>query len=157
MVRTTCEFPSECSINRILVEAIVHVCVQKLLQCDYSLVYTNSNEFTEGTGSSLVQTTGEPATLSATQPVEACGTRGFEAASKSATSPVEAGMRVLATQPVEAPGAGTATPPVEAPGAGPEVQLTSTGSDSTQLDQSLTGGKSADITGRSESEEDLDS
>ena len=61
---------------------------------------------TEGTGSSLVQTTGEAATLSATKPVEAPGTRGFEAASKSATHPVEGpGMRVLATQPVEVPGA----------------------------------------------------
>ena len=27
-----------------LVEVIVHVRVQKILQCDYSLVYTNSNE-----------------------------------------------------------------------------------------------------------------
>ena len=31
-------------INRILVEVIVHVRVQKILQSDYSLVYTNSNE-----------------------------------------------------------------------------------------------------------------
>ena len=31
-------------INHILVEVIVHVRVQKILQCDYSLVYTNSNE-----------------------------------------------------------------------------------------------------------------
>ena len=65
-----------------------------------------------GTSSSLVQTTGKVAVVS-------------EAASKSATQPVEGpGTDVSqqhATQPAEAPGAGTATQPVEAPGAGPEV------------------------------------
>ena len=98
-----------------------------------------------GAGSSLVQTTGDPAVLTATEPVEAPGTRDAVTASKSATSPVEGpGMSSViqqnATQPVEAPGAGTATQPVEAPGAGtatqpveassagPEVLLTGTGS-----------------------------
>ena len=71
---------------------------------------------TEVTGSSLVQTTSEATTLSATQPVEAPGVRGYEAASKSPTHPIDGpGMRVLATQPVEAPDAG------------PEVLLTGTG------------------------------
>ena len=65
-----------------------------------------------GTGSSLVQTTGEAVVMK-------------EAVNQSATRPVEGpGTDVIqqnATQPVEAPGAGTATQPVEAPGAGPEV------------------------------------
>ena len=76
----------------------------------------NSSGMTvEGTGSSLVQTTGEVAVESV-------------AASKSATHPVEGpGTAVLATQPVEASGAGMATQPIEAPGAGPEVLLTGTG------------------------------
>ena len=47
----------------------------------------SSGLVTEVTGSSLVQTTGKAASLTATQPVEPPGTR------------------VLATQPVEAPGA----------------------------------------------------
>ena len=72
-----------------------------------------------GTGSSLVQTTGEAAVMR-------------EAVNKSATHPVEGpGTDVKqqnATQPVEAPGAGTATQPVEAPGAGPDVLPTGTGS-----------------------------
>ena len=111
----------------------------------------------EGTGFSLVQTTGEAAALTATQPAEAAGTRGCIATSKSTIRPVEGpGTGVLATQPVVAPGAETATQPVKAPGAGPGVLLTSTGSD-VQLDQSFTDGKSADITGGSESEADLDS
>ena len=105
----------------------------------------------EGTSSNLVQTTGESASLIATQPVEAPGTRGFEAASNSATCLVEGpSTRVLATQPVEAPVAGRATQPVEASGAGPGVLLTGNGSD-VQLDQS------AHITGEPESEADLDS
>ena len=84
-------------------------------------------------GSSLVQITSDPAVLTATQPVEAPGTRGSVTACKSVTSPVEGpGTSVVsqqnATQPVEAPSAGTATQPVEAPGAGPEVLLTGTGS-----------------------------
>ena len=77
-----------------------------------------------GTGSSLVQTTGEAAVVS-------------EAASKSATHPVEGPgtgvgrideIQQNATQPVEAPGAGTATQPVEAPGVGAEVLLSGTSS-----------------------------
>ena len=56
-----------------------------------------------GTGPRVTQTTGEAAFVS-------------EAASKSAT------------RPVEGPGAGTANPPVEAPGAGPKVLLSGTGS-----------------------------
>ena len=71
--------------------------------------------------------------LTATQPVEAPGTRGPVTASKSATRPVEGPVtsgviQQNATQPVEAPGAATATQPVEAPSAGPEVLLTGTGS-----------------------------
>ena len=62
-----------------------------------------------------------------------------------------------ATQPVEAPGAGTATQPVKAPGADPEVLLSGTGSDTVQLDQSLTSGNLPDVTGASESEEDMQS
>ena len=67
-----------------------------------------------GAGSSLAQTTGDPAVLTATQPVEGPGTRGPVTTSKSATSPVEGpGMSVVtqqnATQPVEAPGAGSET------------------------------------------------
>ena len=72
-----------------------------------------------GTGSSLVQTTGEAAVMR-------------EAGNKSATHPVEGPSTDVkqrnATQPVEAPGAGTATQPVEAPGAGPDVLPTGTGS-----------------------------
>ena len=72
-----------------------------------------------GTGSSLVQTTGEAAVMR-------------EAVNKSATHPGEGpGTDVKqqnATQPVEAPGAGTATQPVEAPGAGPDILPTGTGS-----------------------------
>ena len=104
-----------------------------------------------GAGSSLVQTTGDSAVLTATQPVEAPGTRGPVTASKSATSPVEdpgtsGVIQQNTTQPVEAPGAGTATQPVEAPGAGPEVLLTGTGSAALH----------AEITG-SDSEEELQS
>ena len=43
----------------------------------------------EGTGPSLVQTTGHVAVRTATQPVEGPGTRSCVAASKSATRPVE--------------------------------------------------------------------
>ena len=50
----------------------------------------------------------------------------------------------------------TATQVVEAPSAGPEVLPTGTGSD-VQLDQSPTSGKSAVITGDSDSETDMDS
>ena len=61
-----------------------------------------------GAGSSLVQITGDPVVLTATQPVQAPSTRGPVTASKSATSPVEGpGTSVVSqqnvTQPVEAP------------------------------------------------------
>ena len=84
-----------------------------------------------GTGSSLVQTTGEAAVMreagnkSATHPVEGPGT---DVKQQNATQPVEAPGARTATQPVEAPGARTATQPVEAPGAGPDVLPTGTGS-----------------------------
>ena len=97
------------------------------------------------TGPSLVQATGEVAVIKATQPVEAPGTRRGDVIQKNAT------------QPVEAPSAWTATQPVEAPGAGPEVLLSDTGSETVQLDQSLTGGNLPDVTGGSESEEDMQS
>ena len=78
-----------------------------------------------GTGSSLVQTTGEAAVVS-------------EAASKSATRLIEGpGTDVSqqnATQSVEAPGAGMAPQPVEPPGVGPEVLPSSTGTDALQSD-----------------------
>ena len=98
------------------------------------------------TSASPVQATGEVAVnLNATQPVEGPSTRRGDVISKNAT------------QPVEAPGAGTPNQPLEAPGAGPKVLLTGTDNDATQLDESLTSGKSADITGGSDSEEELDS
>ena len=83
--------------------------------------------------------------FTATQPVEAIGTRDAVTASKTATSPVEAlgtsgVIQQNATQPVEAPGAGMATQTVEAPGAGPEVLLTDTGS--TALHAEITGSDS---------------
>ena len=69
-----------------------------------------------GAGSSLVQITGDPVVLTATQPVQAPSTRGPVTASKSATSPVEGpGTSVVSQQNV--------TQPVEAPGAGPEALL----------------------------------
>ena len=90
-----------------------------------------------GTGSSLVQTTGEAAVMR-------------EAVNKSATHPVEGpGTDVKqqnATQPVDAPGAGTATQPVEAHGAGPDVLPT--GTSSAALHAEFTG---------SDSEEELES
>ena len=94
-------------------------------------------------GVSDVSVTGEVAVMKATQPVEAPGTRREDMIQKNAI------------QPVEAPSAGTATQPVEAPGAGPEVLLTVTGSDTVQLDQSLTGGNFPDVTGASERYEDM--
>ena len=52
-----------------------------------------------GAGSSLVQTTGDPAVLTATQPVQAPSTRGSVTACKSATSSVEGpGMSVVSQQ-----------------------------------------------------------
>ena len=105
---------------------------------------------TEGTGSSLVQTSGEAAQLTATQPLLGVpGTNAVQDVSKSATRPVQGpGTSDVATQPLQAPGAEIATSlyrlpvqgqPPQAPGAGPEVLPT--GCDATQLDQSLSGGR----------------
>ena len=68
-------------------------------------------------GSSLGQTTGDPAVLTATQPVEAPSTRGPVTASKSATSRVEGpGMSDTAKcHLVESPSAGMAIQPVRFP------------------------------------------
>ena len=71
-----------------------------------------------------------------------------------ATQPLQAPGAEIATQPLQAPSAGTATQPPQAPGAGPEVLPT--GYDATQLDQSLSGGRSAEIAGESESEAEMD-
>ena len=104
---------------------------------------------TDGAGPSLVQSTGEAAQLSATQPpLGVSGTNAVQDVCKSATRPVQgpgtsdvatqtsqAPGAELATQPLQAPSAGTATQPTQAPGAGPEVLPT--GIDSTQLNQSL--------------------
>ena len=104
---------------------------------------------TQGTGPSLVQTTGEAAQLSATQPpLRVPGTNAVQDVCKSAihpvqgpgtsdvaTQPLQAPGAEIATQPLQAPGAGTATQPPQAPGEGPEVLPT--GCDATQLDQSL--------------------
>ena len=106
---------------------------------------------TESTGSSLVQTTGEAAQLTATQPpLGVPGTTTVGDVSKSATRPVQgpgtsdlatqtlkAPGAETATQPLQAPGAGTATQPPQAPGAGPEVLPT--GNESTQPNKSLPG------------------
>ena len=92
---------------------------------------------TEGTASSLVQTTGEAAQSTATQPpLGVPGTNAVRDVSKSATHPVQgpgtsdvatqpfqAPGAEIATQPSQAPGAGTATQPTQAPGAGPEVMI----------------------------------
>ena len=144
---------------------------------------------TEGTGPSLVQTTGIVVQLSATQPpLEVPGMKAVQDVSKSATRPVQgpgtsdvatqplqapgagtatqplqapgAGTATqplqapgagTATQPLQAPGAGTATQPLQAPGAGPEVLPTS--NDPAQL---LSGGRTVEIAGESESEPELD-
>ena len=106
---------------------------------------------TEGTASSLVQTTGEAAQSTATQPpVGVPGRNAVRDVSKSATCPVQgpgtsdvatqalqAPGAEIATQPLQALGAGTTTQPTQVPGAGPEVLPT--GIDSTQLNQSLSG------------------
>ena len=81
----------------------------------------------EGTSSSLVQTTGEFAVGTATQPVEAPGMRNCVTASKSATRPVEGpGSGVVIQQ--------NATQPIDAPGVGAEVLLTGTGDAALQSD-----------------------
>ena len=129
----------------------------------------SSGLVTEGTGPSLVQTTGEAAHLSSTQPpLEAPGTKDVQDVIKSATHPVQGpSTSDVATQPLQAPGAETATQPLEAPGtvtatqplqppgAGPEVLPT--GNDAAQVDQSLSNGRTVDIAGESESESELDS
>ena len=111
---------------------------------------------TEGTGPSLVQTTGEAAQLSATQPpLGVPGTNAVQDVSKSATRPVQGpGTSNVATQPFQAPGAGTATQPPQAPGAGPEVLPT--GYEATQLDQSLPGVQTDEIAGESDHEAEMD-
>ena len=111
---------------------------------------------TEGTSSSLVQTTGEAAQLTATQPpLGVPGTIAVQDVSKSATRPGQGpGTSDVATQPLQAPGAEIATQPPQAPGAGPEVLPT--GNDAMQLDQSLPGVRTDEIAGESDSEAELD-
>ena len=123
---------------------------------------------TEGASPSLVQTTGEAAQLSATQPpLGVPGTNAVQDVCKSATRPVQgpgtsdvatqpsqAPGAELATQPLQASGAGTATQPTQAPGAGPEVLPT--GIDSTQLNQSLPGVRPDEFAGESDSEAEMD-
>ena len=111
---------------------------------------------TEGTGPSLVQTTGEAAQLSATRSqLGVPGTNAVQDVSKSATRPVQGpGTSDAATQPLQAPGAGTATQPPQAPGAGPEVLPT--GYEAMQLDPSLPGVRTDEITGESDSEAEMD-
>ena len=91
--------------------------------------------FNPGAGTSQTSTGGvSDVSLTGASPVQAIG---------------EVAANMTATQPVEAPGtrrgdviSQTATQPVEASGAGPEVWRT--GSTAVHLDQSLTGGKTAD-------------
>ena len=123
---------------------------------------------TEGTGPSLVQTTGKAAKLSATQPpLGVPGTNAVQDVCKSAirpiqgpgtsdvaTQPLQAPGAEIATQPLQAPSAGTATQPPQAPGAGPEVLPT--GYDTTQLDQSLPGVRTDEIAGESDSEAEME-
>ena len=84
------------------------------------------------TGSSHVQATGE-VPVKATQPVEAPSTRRRDVIQQNATQPVEA------------------------PGAGPEVLVTGTGNAALHIEQTLTGGKTFESTGGSDSKEDLQS
>ena len=74
----------------------------------------SSGLVTEGTGPSLVQTTGIAVQFSATQPpLEVPGTKAVQDVSKSATRPVQGpGTSDVATQPLQAPGAETATQPL---------------------------------------------
>ena len=74
----------------------------------------SSGLVTEGTGPSLVQTTGIAVQFSATQPpLEVSGTKAVQDVSKSATRPVQGpGTSDVATQPLQAPGAETATQPL---------------------------------------------
>ena len=128
----------------------------------------SSDLVTEGTGPSLVQTTGIAVQLSATQPpLGVPGMNAVQDVSKSATHPVQgpgtsdvatqplqAPCAERATQPLQAPSAGTATQLLHAPGAGPEVLPTY--NDPAQLDQSLSGGRTAEIAGESASKPELD-
>ena len=123
---------------------------------------------TEGTGSSLVQTTGEAAQLTATQPLLGFpGTNTVLDVSKSATRPVQgpgtsdvatqllqSPGAEIATQPLQVPGARTATQPPKAPGAGPEVLPTSY--DATHLDQPLPGVRTDEFASESDSEAEMD-
>ena len=119
---------------------------------------------TEGTGSSLVQTTSEAAQSTATQPplgvpvrdVSKSATRPVQGPGTSdvATQPLQVHSAEIATQPLQAPAAGTTTQPTQAPGAGPEVLPTSI--DSTQLNQSLSGVRLDEFAGESESEAEMD-
>ena len=96
--------------------------------------------------------------MTATQPVEATGTKRGSSASMTATWPVEApGTVRVATQPAEAPGAWTVTQPVEAPGARSGVQPTGS-VDVSAVDQSLTSKRTvaAANTGVSDTEDKLD-
>ena len=76
--------------------------------------------------------------------------------SESATHPVQGPgtSDELATRPLPAPSAGTATQSPQTPGAGLEVLRT--GYETTLSDQSLSGGRSAEIAGKSESEAEMD-
>ena len=134
----------------------------------FNLGAASSVGSTEGAGPSLVQTTGEVAQLSATQPpLGVPGTNAVQEVRKSATHPVQgpgtsdvatqhsqAPGAELATQPLQAPSAGTATQPTQAPGAGPEVLPT--GVDSTQLNHSLPGVRTDEFSGESDSEAEMD-
>ena len=123
----------------------------------------SSGLVTEATGPSLVQTTGKAVQLSATQPpleLYRMSVRVLPAlfrvlvTSDVATQPLQAPGAETATQPLQSPGVGTATQPLQAPGAGPEVLPT--GNDPAQLDQSLSGGRTVEIAGESESEPERD-
>ena len=121
-----------------------------------SSIVMSTGMVTEGTGSSLVQTTGEAAQSTATQPpLGVPGTNAVRDVSKSATHPVQGpGTSDVATQPLQAPGAEIATQPSQAPGAGPKVLPTSI--NSTQLNQSLPGVRPDEFAGESESEAEMD-
>ena len=123
---------------------------------------------TEGTGSSLVQTTSDATQSTATQPLlgvpgtvavrdeNKSATRSVQGPGTSdvATQPLQAPGAEIATQPLQAPGAGKATQPTQAPGAGPEVLPT--GIDSTQLNQSLSGVRPDEFASESNSEAEMD-
>ena len=111
---------------------------------------------TEGTGSSLVQTTGGAAHLTATQPpLGVPGTSDVRDVSRSATRPVQGpGTSEIATQPLQAPSAGTATQPPQAPSAGPDALLSR--AESTQLNKSLPGVRPDEFAGESDSEAEMD-